>query len=102
MGKNKRNNGNGNQQGSTQQKQEKKPGFIQRIKTWPERHPRITKGVKITGTVVGATLAAVGGAGLGMAIKDRMGKSQEVSPAMPEMPQLTMPDPGPVDYPTED
>lgn len=101
MGKKNRTQNNGNQNNNGNQQNQKKPGLIQRIKTWPERHPRITKGVKITGTVVGATLAAVGGAGLGMAIKDRMGKSQEASPAMPKMPTIDIPDPGPVDYPTD-
>ena len=98
MGKTKRNgNGNQNQQGNAQQNQ--KAGLIKRIKTWPQRHPRITKGVKIGVTVVGGTLAAVGGAGLTMAIKERYGTKPE-TPGLPETPQLTMPDPGPV-YPEE-
>jgi hypothetical protein len=99
MGKTKR-NGNGNQnQQVNQQKQQEKSGLIKRIKTWPERHPRITKGVRIGVTIVGGTLAAVGGAGLGMAIKERYGTKPE-TPGLPETPQLTMPDPGPV-YPEE-
>lgn len=100
MGKKNRTQNNGNQNNGNQQK-EKKPGFIQRILTWPNRHPKIVKGVKITATAVGGTLAAVGGAGLVMAVKDRCDKSGTSIPEMPSMPDIRIPEPGP-EYPTDD
>lgn len=100
MGKKNRNSGNQNNQNNAA-KPAKKPGLFKRICTWPSRHPKIVKGVKITATAVGGTLAAVGGAGLVMAVKDRQGKTDTSIPEMPAMPDISIPDPA-VDYPTED
>ena len=104
MGKKNRtqqNNGNQNNQNNAA-KPAKKPGLFKKIWTWPSRHPKIVKGVKITATAVGGTLAAVGGAGLVMAVKDRQGKTDTSIPEMLSTPDIHIPEPGPVDYPTED
>lgn len=103
MGKKNRNSGNQNQNNQNNAaKPAKKPCLFKRIWTWPTRHPKIAKGVKITATAVGGTLAAVGGAGLVLAVKDHRDKSGTLMPEMPSMPDIHIPDPAPVEYPTED
>lgn len=88
MSKNNKNqNANQNQQntGNGKKQEAKKPGLISKIKSAGSKHPKLTKAVSITTKVVVTSLAAVGGAGLVMAVNDR--KTGKVSlPTLPDIP----------------
>lgn len=104
MGKNKnktQNRNNNSNQGNGSSKPAKKPGLFAKLRAIPARHPKITKGIRITTKVVGTGLAAIGGAGLAMAINERRTKTG-AAVNLPEMPVIPDPVPGPVDNTTED
>lgn len=84
-------NANQNQQntGNGKETKAKKPGLILKIKTAGNKHPKLTKAVSITTKVVVTGLAAVGGAGLVMAVNDR--KTSNKASSLPTIPNIPAP-----------
>lgn len=86
--KNNQNKANQNQQntGNGKEQKAKKPGLISKIKSAGNKHPKLTKAVSITTKVVVTSLAAVGGAGLVMAVNDRKTSKISSLPTLPDIP----------------
>lgn len=91
--KNNQNQVNQNQQNAVNGKGEKakKPGLISKIKSAGNKHPKLTKAVSITTKVVVTGLAAVGGAGLVMAVNDRKNSKVSPLPTLPDIPAPAVP-----------
>ena len=89
--KNNQNKANQNQQniaGNGKKDEGKKPELITKIKSAGDKHPKLTKVASITTKVVVTGLAAVGGAGLVMAVNDRKINKAASVPTLPDIPAM--------------